>query len=52
MTGKVVVLKAGAEWTVLSLNDLGDRITATPVIGKDRIYVRTRRTLFCFGGGA
>jgi outer membrane protein assembly factor BamB len=32
MEGKVSVLKAGAAWEVLSVNDLGDEISATPAL--------------------
>lgn len=49
MTGKMAVIEAGAEWNVLSVNDLGDRITASPVVGDDRLYVRTKSAVFCFG---
>lgn len=49
MTGKVAVLEAEPEWAVLSVNDLGDRITATPVVANDRLYIRTKGAMFCFG---
>ena len=47
--GRVTVLRAGAEWDVLSTNDLGDDVFATPAIEPGRIYVRTRQALYCFG---
>jgi len=47
--GKVTVLKAGAQWDVLGVNDLGEEIQATPALAGGRIYVRTRNTLYCFG---
>jgi outer membrane protein assembly factor BamB len=47
--GKVSVLKAGGEWEVLSVNDLGEEIHATPALNAGRIYVRTRSSLYCFG---
>ena len=50
VNGKVTVLKAGREWEVLGVNDLGDEIHATPALAGGRIYVRTRGTLYCFGG--
>jgi outer membrane protein assembly factor BamB len=50
--GRVTVLKAGAQWEVLGVNDLGSEIHATPALAGGRIYVRTRDTLYCFGGGA
>jgi outer membrane protein assembly factor BamB len=46
--GKVSVLKAGPEWDVLSVNDLGEEIHATPALSDGRIYVRTRGSLYCF----
>jgi outer membrane protein assembly factor BamB len=47
--GRVTVLKAGGQWDVLGVNDLGDEIRATPALSGGRIYVRTRGTLYCFG---
>ncbi len=46
--GKITVLKAGAEWEVLAVNDLGEEISATPALSNGRIYVRTRSAMFCF----
>jgi outer membrane protein assembly factor BamB len=46
--GKITVLKAGAEWEVLAVNELGDEISATPALSDGRVYVRTRGTLYCF----
>jgi outer membrane protein assembly factor BamB len=48
VNGKITVLKAGREWDVLGVNDLGDEIQATPALAGGRIYVRTRGTLYCF----
>jgi outer membrane protein assembly factor BamB len=47
--GKMTVLKAGGEWDVMSVNDLGEEIHATPALSQGRIYVRTRRFVYCFG---
>jgi outer membrane protein assembly factor BamB len=47
--GKVTVLKAGGEWQVLGVNDLGEAIHATPALGGGRIYIRTRGAVYCFG---
>jgi hypothetical protein len=47
--GKMSVLKAGPEWEVLGVNDLGEEIHATPALSGGRIYVRTRSSLYCFG---
>ena len=43
------MLKAGPQWELLGVNDLGDEIHATPALAGGRIYVRTRGTLYCFG---
>ena len=48
--GKISVLKAGAQWQVLGVNDLGEEIHATPALSGGRIYVRTRSSVYCFGG--
>ena len=48
-SGIVVVLKAGGDQEVLSVNKLGEEIYATPAIVGDRIYIRTANTLYCFG---
>lgn len=50
--GKVTVLKAGAEWDVLAVNDLGEECFATPAIVGDRIVVRTHDALYAFGNAA
>jgi len=50
--GKMTVLKAGAQWEVLGVNNLGEEIHATPALSQGRIYVRTRSSLYCFGAGA
>lgn len=47
--GKLTVLKAGAEWEVLAVNDLNEEISATPALSGGRLYVRTRGALYCFG---
>ncbi len=47
--GKVTVFKGGPEWEVLTVNELDDLCHATPAIIGGRIYLRTRKTLYCFG---
>jgi outer membrane protein assembly factor BamB len=49
--GQVSVLEAGAEWTLLAVNDLGEEINATPALVDGRVYVRTRDSLYCFSAG-
>jgi outer membrane protein assembly factor BamB len=46
--GKAVVIKPGADWELLEVNDLDDETFATPAILDNRLYIRTRRTLYCF----
>jgi outer membrane protein assembly factor BamB len=47
--GKVVVIRADAEWEILAVNNLDEDIFATPAIVDGRIFVRTRAALYCFG---
>jgi outer membrane protein assembly factor BamB len=46
--GKVSVLKAGGEWELLKVNDLGEECNATPAIVDGKIYLRTTNALYCF----
>jgi outer membrane protein assembly factor BamB len=50
--GKATVIRAGADWEVLASNDLEDETYATPAIVDDKLYIRTRRTLYCFADSA
>jgi outer membrane protein assembly factor BamB len=52
LEGKLAVLKAGAQWDVLAVNDLGDEIYATPAIAGKSLYVRTKGKLYCFSDRA
>jgi outer membrane protein assembly factor BamB len=47
--GQLTVLKAGAEWEQLSSQPLGEPCFATPAVCNGRVYVRTAKSLFCFG---
>lgn len=47
-SGKVTVLKAGRDWEVLAVNDLGEECWATPAIASGSLYIRARNTLYCF----
>ena len=47
--GQVSVINAGDNLDVISVNDLGEQIYATPAIHQDRLYVRTTEALYCFG---
>ncbi|MBI4905894.1 MAG: PQQ-binding-like beta-propeller repeat protein [Acidobacteria bacterium] len=48
-SGKVNVLKAAAEWEVMAVNDLNEEVFATPAIADNRIFIRTRGAVYCFG---
>jgi hypothetical protein len=47
--GQVAVLRAGRDWDVLAVNDLGEGSFATPALSAGRIYLRTDEALYCFG---
>jgi hypothetical protein len=47
-SGKVTVVKAGANWTTLHVNDLDEECYASPAIADRRIYIRTRSALYAF----
>ena len=47
--GKLAVVSAEAEWNVLHTSDFSEGCHATPAIAAGRIYVRTGKTLYCFG---
>ncbi|MCX6225431.1 MAG: PQQ-binding-like beta-propeller repeat protein, partial [Bacteroidia bacterium] len=47
--GVVTIFEAGKEMSILSRNDLKERILATPAISDGKIYVRTAGNLFAFG---
>jgi len=51
-SGKVTVLKAGPQWEILAMNDLGEEVWATPAIAGNNIYIRTRNSLYSFAGSA
>ena len=48
-SGKVTVLKADAQWEVLSVSDLDEPSQATPAIADGHIYIRTHKGLYSFG---
>ena len=47
--GKAAVLKPGAEWELLHVNDFDEPIYATPAIAAGRMYIRTASALFAIG---
>lgn len=48
-SGQVSVVAAGHEWKVLGTNDLGEDCIATPAIGREGLFVRTRSAVWSFG---
>ena len=46
--GRVAVLRAGREWEILTVNDLGEGCFATPALSEGKIYLRSGETLYCF----
>ena len=50
--GKLTWVKAGAEWEVLQVNDLGEECFATPALTSDGVFVRTAAALYLFATGA
>ncbi len=47
--GTVSVVSATGAWEILAVNPLGEEIFATPAPVGDRLYVRTKSALYCFG---
>ena len=47
--GKVSVIKPGKDWEVLATNDLDEECYSTPAFGDGQLYIRTKKTLYCFG---
>ena len=47
--GKMAVVKAGKDWEVIGVNDLGEDCFATPAIVEGGLYVRTASALYRFG---
>jgi outer membrane protein assembly factor BamB len=46
--GEATVVKAGADWEILALNDLEEETYARPANLDDKLYIRNRGTLYCF----
>ncbi|HLA11910.1 MAG TPA: PQQ-binding-like beta-propeller repeat protein [Pyrinomonadaceae bacterium] len=51
-SGKVTVLKAGAQWEIIAVSDLDEECWATPAIAGNNLYIRTRNALYSFAQGA
>ena len=48
--GVVSVVANKADWQVISSHEFHEKIYATPVIDRDRIYIRSEQALYCFQG--
>jgi outer membrane protein assembly factor BamB len=48
--GTLTVLRAGADWEVLSTNDMDEPLWATPAIDGSNMYIRAGNSLYCFRG--
>lgn len=46
--GEVYVVRAGADWEVVAVNDLGESMTATPALSPGRLFIRTAQRLYAF----
>jgi outer membrane protein assembly factor BamB len=46
--GKAAVIRAGAQWEVLTVNDMGEGCKATPAVVDGKLYFRTDSALYCF----
>jgi outer membrane protein assembly factor BamB len=46
--GKISVVRAGRDWELLAVNDLGESCFATPALSEGSIYLRTGEALYCF----
>jgi len=47
--GETFVLKAGPEFEILRVNDIGERTLATPALVDGKWYIRTAQNLFAIG---
>jgi hypothetical protein len=46
--GTLSVVRAGRDWEILAVNELGEEVYATPAIADGRIFIRTQGALSCF----
>jgi len=47
-SGQLTVIRADAEWEVLSVRDLGEDVWSTPAIAGGQVFVRSQEALYCF----
>jgi len=45
--GKLIVLKPGAQWEILAVNDLAEESWATPAFSDRSLFVRTSKAIYC-----
>ena len=50
--GRAAVIKLGPEYELLALNELDDRIDASPVFVGDRLDLRGKKRLYALEGSA
>ena len=50
--GAVNVVANQPEWRVISSREFHEKIYATPLIDRDRVFLRTEKALYCFQGKA
>jgi hypothetical protein len=48
-TGEVLVLEVGRQFKELARSNLSETVYASPAFAQDRIYIRSTKSLFCFG---
>ncbi len=48
-TGTTFVIKAGRQYKLISQNELGERISASPAISGNELFYRTDSHLYCIG---
>ncbi len=49
ISGTVTTVRAGRDWKVIDARALGESCFATPAISNGRLFIRSAKTLFCFG---
>jgi outer membrane protein assembly factor BamB len=46
--GKLAILRPGAQWEILTVNDLREECWSTPAISDHCLFIRTSRAIYCF----
>ena len=50
--GEVFVFPAGPSFKLLAKNSIGEKVTATPAVANNRLFIRGQEHLFCIGRAA